>query len=129
MRHFQKKLVLCGGRWPHEAEQPRAYPVAAKFTRHLTKSLIDADFDISHSERLPRATGEGHAYGFVHHQLMTGYTAPIVPVMLSAELADTGALLCVGPRTRRCRQGVAGRHPGGVRKFARNDGNIGKIAK
>jgi len=67
----------------HEAEQPREYPVAAKFARHLTEFLVDADFDISHSERLPRATGEGHAYGFVHHRLMTGYTAPIVPVMLN----------------------------------------------
>lgn len=67
----------------HEAEQARAYPVAAGFARHLTEYLIDAEFDISHSERLPRPTGEGHAYGFVHHRLMTGYTAPIVPVMLN----------------------------------------------
>ena len=44
---------------------------------------MTAGFDISHSEKLPRPTGEGHAYGFVHHRLMTGYTAPIVPVMLN----------------------------------------------
>ena len=54
----------------HEAEQPRDYPVAADFARHLTSSLVDDGFDISHSEKLPRPTGEGHAYGFVHHRLM-----------------------------------------------------------
>lgn len=67
----------------HEAEQPRDYPVAADFARHLTSSLVDDGFDISHSEKLPRPTGEGHAYGFVHHRLMRDLTVPIVPVMLN----------------------------------------------
>lgn len=67
----------------YEADQPRNYPVAAAFARYLTTFLVDAGFDISHSEKLPRPTGEGHAYGFVHHRLMTGFSAPIVPVMLN----------------------------------------------
>ncbi len=34
----------------------RGYPVAADFARHLTSSLVDDGFDISHSEKLPRPT-------------------------------------------------------------------------
>lgn len=67
----------------HEAERAKNYPVASGLACHLTESLVLAGFDISHSEKLPRPTGEGHAYGFVHHRLMTGYMAPIVPVMLN----------------------------------------------
>ena len=67
----------------HEAEKPRDYPVASGLARHLTETLVMAGFDISHSEKLPRPTGEGHAYGFVHHRLMTGHLAPIVPIMLN----------------------------------------------
>jgi hypothetical protein len=67
----------------HEPEEGRDYPVAAGFARHLTTRLIDMDFDISHSERLPRASGEGHAYGFVRHRLMRRQDVPIVPVMLN----------------------------------------------
>lgn len=60
----------------HEVEQPREYAVASGLVRQLTQSLVTAGFDISHSEKLPRLTGEGHAHGFVHHRLMMGYTAP-----------------------------------------------------
>ena len=67
----------------HQPDRARDYPVSSGLARHFTESLVTAGFDISHSEKLPRPTGEGHAYGFVHHRLMTGYTAPIVPVMLN----------------------------------------------
>ena len=67
----------------HEKSGPKDYPVAGAFARHLTASLVAADFDISHSERLPRPIGEGHAYGFVHQRLMTRRIAPIVPVVLN----------------------------------------------
>ena len=67
----------------HEAEHPRACPVAADFARYLTASLVDEGFDISHSEKLPRPRGEGHAYGFVQDRLMGDLTVPIVPVMLN----------------------------------------------
>ncbi len=67
----------------HEDHGPREYPVAAGLARHLTATLVEAGFDISHSERLPRAIGEGHAYGFVHQRLMTKYLAPVVPVILN----------------------------------------------
>ena len=67
----------------HQPERPRTYPVAAEFARYLTTSLVEQGFDISHSERLPRPTGEGHAYGFVHRRLMAEFEAPVVPVMLN----------------------------------------------
>lgn len=67
----------------HEPARRRAYPVAAGLARHMTESLVANGFDISHSERLPRPGGEGHAYGFVHRRLMRGNVAPIVPVVLN----------------------------------------------
>lgn len=67
----------------HEAETRRTYPVASGLARHLTESLVAGGFDISHSEKLPRPRGEGHAYGFVHRRLMTRYLVPIVPVVLN----------------------------------------------
>lgn len=67
----------------HEPVKRREYPVAAGLARHMTASLVQAGFDVSHSERLPRPRGEGHAYGFVHQRLMRDNIAPIVPVVLN----------------------------------------------
>lgn len=67
----------------HEKEERRTYPVASGLARHMTEQLVENGFDLSHSERLPRPRGEGHAYGFVHRRLMTKHQAPIVPVVLN----------------------------------------------
>jgi hypothetical protein len=67
----------------HEASGPRAYPVAAKLALHLIEGLMDRGFDISHSKRLAKPHGEGHAFGFVHRRLMTDAVIPIVPVALN----------------------------------------------
>lgn len=67
----------------HQPDESRDYPVAAAFARHLTESLIAREFDISHSESLPRPTGEGHAFGFVRNRLMEDPETPIVPIMLN----------------------------------------------
>lgn len=67
----------------HEADRARDYPVDAALGRHLIEWLVDDDFDIAHSTRLPRPGGEGHAFGFVHHRLMAGRAVPIVPVSLN----------------------------------------------
>jgi hypothetical protein len=67
----------------HEDDGVRAYPVAGELARHFTASLVEAGFDISHSEKLPRARGEGHAFGFVHKRLMGDRQIPIVPVVLN----------------------------------------------
>ena len=67
----------------HQPDESRDYPVAAAFARHLTEGLIAREFDISHSESLPRPTGEGHAFGFVRNRLMEEPATPIVPIMLN----------------------------------------------
>lgn len=67
----------------HEETGPKHYPVAAAFARYLTTTLVESGFDISHSEKLPRERGEGHAYGFVHRRLMVDRIVPIIPVMLN----------------------------------------------
>jgi 3-O-methylgallate 3,4-dioxygenase len=67
----------------HEGEQARDYPVDAALGRHLIEWLVDDDFDVAHSTRLPKPGGEGHAFGFVHHRLMGGRIVPIVPIALN----------------------------------------------
>ncbi len=80
----------------HETEKPRQYPVASKFALHLIESLIDQQFDISHSKRLSKEHGEGHAFGFVHRRMMTGHVTPIVPLALNTYFPPNQ------PRPRRC---------------------------
>lgn len=80
----------------HEDEAPRRYPVAADLARHIVDSLMEQGFDISHSTRLARPHGEGHAFGFVHRRLMPRRVVPIVPVALNTYFAPNQ------PRPHRC---------------------------
>ena len=66
----------------HEKDGSREYPVASALALHLIEKLMDSGFDISHSKRLSKEHGEGHAFGFVHQRLMTD-VIPIVPVALN----------------------------------------------
>jgi 3-O-methylgallate 3,4-dioxygenase len=67
----------------HEESAPRDYPVASDLGRHVIEHLVDRGFDISHSKRLPREHGEGHAFGFVHRRLMRDRIVPILPVVMN----------------------------------------------
>ncbi len=67
----------------HEADGRREYPVDAKLGLHMIQHLVGAAFDISHSRRLSKEHGEGHAFGFVHRRLMPNRIVPIVPVALN----------------------------------------------
>lgn len=82
----------------HETEKPRQYPVAARLGLQLIESLIDQGFDISHSRKLSREHGEGHAFGFVHRRMMDGHVVPIVPLALNTYFPPNQ------PRPRRCFQ-------------------------
>lgn len=82
----------------HEANGVRAYPVDSALGRHLIESLLDQGFDISHSRRLGREHGEGHAFGFVHRRLMADSVVPIVPVALNTYFPPNQ------PRPARCWQ-------------------------
>jgi hypothetical protein len=80
----------------HEATGPRQYPVASALSLHIIGQLMDTGFDISHSKRLAKAHGEGHAFGFVHVRLMTNGVIPIVPVALNTYFPPNQ------PRPKRC---------------------------
>jgi 3-O-methylgallate 3,4-dioxygenase len=100
----------------HVKGEAQAYPVAAELAQHLTASLMDQGFDISHSKRLSKPHGEGHAFGFVHQRLMPDKVVPIVPVALNTYFPPNQ------PRPRRCYD--LGR---GIREAVRSAGNGGRV--
>lgn len=67
----------------HEESAAHAYPVASALGLHTIEHLIAREFDVSHSKELPRARGEGHAFGFVHRRLMRDRGVPVLPVVLN----------------------------------------------
>ncbi|HZK89050.1 MAG TPA: hypothetical protein VFC56_02785 [Stellaceae bacterium] len=71
----------ASARW-HEERAPRDYPVDASLARHLIDALIDREFDIAASDRVPAGAGEGHAIGFVHRRIMKDIV-PVVPVCIN----------------------------------------------
>src|SRR5579884_130420 len=68
-------------RW-YEEKEPRHYPVHAGLARHLIDALIEREFDVAASSRVPDGQGEGHAIGFVHKRIMRA-VVPIVPVAIN----------------------------------------------
>lgn len=80
----------------HESEKPRQYPVDSKLGLILIESLVDQGFDVSHSKKLSKQHGEGHAFGFVHRRMMNGAVVPIVPVALNTYFPPNQ------PRPKRC---------------------------
>ena len=81
----------------HAGEKSRQYPVDSKLGLHLIESLIDQGFDVSHSKKLSKEHGEGHAFGFVHVRMMSDENViPIVPVALNTYFPPNQ------PRPKRC---------------------------
>ncbi|HEY1796264.1 MAG TPA: hypothetical protein VGG57_09100 [Stellaceae bacterium] len=71
----------ASARW-HEERTPREYPVDARLARHLIDALIEDEFDLAASDRVPEGEGEGHAIGFVHKRIMKDVVA-VVPVCIN----------------------------------------------
>jgi len=81
----------------HETEKTRQYPVDSKLGLNLIESLIDQGFDVSHSKKLSKEHGEGHAFGFVHRRMMSDANIiPIVPIALNTYFPPNQ------PQPRRC---------------------------
>ncbi|MGH6989427.1 MAG: hypothetical protein ACREE3_05990 [Stellaceae bacterium] len=80
----------------HQADKPRQYPVDAVLGRHLIEGLVEQGFDVSHSRKLAKAHGEGHAFGFVHVRMMGETVIPMVPVALNTYFPPNQ------PRPKRC---------------------------
>ena len=69
--------------------EDRIVPTESGLGRHLIEYLVEAEFDVGRSSFLDpnrggRAKGGiGHAFGYVHHRLMSEGTIPVVPIMLN----------------------------------------------
>lgn len=79
----------------YEADEDKHYPVHSDLAKHLIEHLLDNDFDIAASDRLPRDRAEGHAFQFVHRRVLQD-PLPVIPVMLNAYHQPTQ------PRAARC---------------------------
>ena len=78
-----------------EPDADRDYPVHTGAARHLIDGLLERQFDIASSVRLPAARAEGHALQFVHRRLLPP-DLPIVPILLNTYVPPTQ------PRAARC---------------------------
>jgi 3-O-methylgallate 3,4-dioxygenase len=79
----------------HEPDGDVDYPVDAELALRLIGFLLDHNFDVASSARLPRPGAEGHALQFPHRRLL-GRDLPVVPVLLNTYLPPTQ------PRAARC---------------------------
>jgi 3-O-methylgallate 3,4-dioxygenase len=67
-----------------ETDGDRAYPIASELERHLVAHLIDREFDVAYSCRIPpHRPYMGHAFGFVYRRIMQHHVVPVVPVLLN----------------------------------------------
>ncbi len=67
---------------------------------HLVKSLIDQEFDVSESSKLPKVNGHEHgiphAFGFLFRRIMRDAPPPTVPMFLNAGIPNNR------PKIARC---------------------------
>jgi 3-O-methylgallate 3,4-dioxygenase len=77
----------------------RDYPVHAPLATHIIETMMDMDFDLAASKRLPEGDGEGHAIAYVHRHVMDpAAPVPAVPIFLNTYYPPNQ------PRPRRCYQ-------------------------
>ena len=71
----------------HAPPEDAAYDGLPSLGRHMIRSLMDQEFDVAVSSRLPTGSGYSngipHAYGFVYRQIMKDQVIPNVPVVLN----------------------------------------------
>jgi len=76
------------------------YRGAPEFAKHLVTALIDQEFDVSESARLPKVNGHAHgiphAFGFLYRRIMCDNPPPSVPFFLNAGIPDNR------PKISRC---------------------------
>jgi hypothetical protein len=75
-------VLRASGRY--YANTPRDYPVAQHLARHLIAHLDDQGFQVAAAPFDGDAVPMGHAFAFVHSQLMNDPPIPVVPVLLNA---------------------------------------------
>jgi len=71
----------------HAPPEDAVYPGHPALGRHIIESLIDDEFDVAVSSRLPKGSGYAngipHAYGFIYRQIMKDDVIPNVPVLVN----------------------------------------------
>ena len=101
----------------HHGKTAQTYPGHPKLGRHLIEKLVQHDFDVAASARLPQSassniSGLPHAYGFIYRRIMQeNYRsggAVLHQHVLSAQPAERAALLLArrGARPTRSRPGT-----------------------
>ena len=85
----------------HHPAQREVYPGHRELGLHLIDSLMNDDFDVAASVRLPepresRLTGIPHAWGFFYRRVMSDRVIPNVPVFINTFYPPNR------PSTRRC---------------------------
>lgn len=69
--------------WGWHPERDIDYPVAAALGRHLIEYLVEQQFDVAHSRRLPPGQGMGHAFGYLYQRLLRQKPIPALPIMVN----------------------------------------------
>jgi hypothetical protein len=68
------------------------YDAASALGVHLVNSLMDQEFDVSESSKLPQVNGHAHgvphAFGFLYRRIMVDNPPPSVPVFLNAGIPN-----------------------------------------
>jgi OH-DDVA oxygenase len=68
------------------------YNAASALGVHLVNSLMDQEFDVSESSKLPQVNGHDHgvphAFGFLYRRIMVDKPPPSVPVFLNAGIPN-----------------------------------------
>jgi OH-DDVA oxygenase len=72
----------------HHGETAETYPGHPELGRHLIEQLLQRDFDLAASARLPQSpssntSGLPHAYGFIYRRIMQGNVCPAVPFFVN----------------------------------------------
>ena len=72
----------------HHGKTAQTYPGHPQLGRHLIEKLVQHDFDIAASARLPQSatsniSGLPHAYGFIYRRIMQENYVPAVPLFIN----------------------------------------------
>jgi hypothetical protein len=72
----------------HHGETAHSYPGHPQLGRHLIEQLVERDFDVASSARLPQSasgniSGLPHAYGFIYRRIMQESFVPAVPFFIN----------------------------------------------
>jgi hypothetical protein len=85
----------------HHGRTAETYPGHPALGRHLIAALVERDFDVAASARLPQSatsniSGLPHAYGFIYRRIMQENVVPAVPFFINTFYPPNQ------PGTRRC---------------------------